>query len=244
MALTDSLVAYWRLDESSGNATDSSGNSRTLTAIGAPGSRAGKLGNARDFVPGSSQRFEIAAASLGSVFVGTASWTMAGWILPDDAATFREIAGQFSGSLRGPMIRFEGTGASVRVQWLNDATANFQVGSVATLSAGAWYFIAATYDIADSKLRFRLNATTTTSSALTGTFSASTVPFALGQRSGTGGSFGAYWDGGIDDFGVWSRALTSAELDQLYNSGAGLDPTASTQSIVPHLAAHTDWWHG
>lgn len=31
MALTDNLIAYWKLDESSGNASDSSGNGHTLT---------------------------------------------------------------------------------------------------------------------------------------------------------------------------------------------------------------------
>jgi hypothetical protein len=49
--------------------------------------------------------------------------------------------------------------------------------------------------------------------------------------SGTDGNFiGNYnnydsnwgFDGMIDEIGVWSRALTSGEVTQLYNSGAGL----------------------
>jgi len=34
--MADSPIAYWKLDEASGNFADSSGNSRTMTAAGTP----------------------------------------------------------------------------------------------------------------------------------------------------------------------------------------------------------------
>ena len=237
MALTDNLVAYWRLDEASGTRADSSGNGRSLTAIGAPLSRAGKLGDGVDFVTASSQRLEISAASLGSVLVRSADWTIAGWVLTDTTGTFQEVWGQFDGSLRGPLGRYNGSGNFV-VQWLNSVFSSFSATSTVTASASTWYFYAAWHDIAAGKIYVSVNRETAVASAsLTGTFNNSTCPFALGQRAGTGGSLATYQDGGWDAVGIWSRALTSGELDQLYNSGAGLDPTASTGSALPLFAA-------
>ena len=61
MALTDNLVSYWKLDESSGNAADSVG-SNTLTNTGTATYAAGKINNGV-VVNGSSQRLDSAAFS-------------------------------------------------------------------------------------------------------------------------------------------------------------------------------------
>src|SRR5262249_31508245 len=44
-----------------------------------------------------------------------------------------------------------------------------------------------------------------------------------------------YFNGAIDEIGVWNRALTSTEITNLYNSGAGLayPLTASTTVVTP-----------
>ena len=39
---------------------------------------------------------------------------------------------------------------------------------------------------------------------------------------GIAGSGGEYYQGSIDEVGIWSRALTSDEISQLYNNGNGL----------------------
>jgi hypothetical protein len=48
-------------------------------------------------------------------------------------------------------------------------------------------------------------------------------PTAQGTAIGRGGTYdGNYWNGAIDEVGIWSRALTSGEVMRLYNSGSGL----------------------
>ena len=56
MALTDNLVSYWKLDESSGNAADSVG-SNTLTNTNTVTYSAGKINNGADFERDSAQYF-------------------------------------------------------------------------------------------------------------------------------------------------------------------------------------------
>ncbi|EKD91103.1 MAG: hypothetical protein ACD_30C00045G0003 [uncultured bacterium] len=64
-ALSNGLVGYWKMDESSGNAADSSGNSLTLTNNATATYTAGKFGNAGTFVAASSQYFSTATTISG-----------------------------------------------------------------------------------------------------------------------------------------------------------------------------------
>ena len=59
MALTDSLISYWKLDEASGNATDSHGTN-TLTDTNTVTSVAGKINTARYFTNANTEFFTLA----------------------------------------------------------------------------------------------------------------------------------------------------------------------------------------
>jgi len=60
------------------------------------------------------------------------------------------------------------------------------------------------------------------------------TPFVLGAFDSSGLQS---LDGRIDNTAIWDRALTAAEITQLYNGGRSLNllPTGTTQSIVPQL---------
>ena len=66
------LVAYWRLDETSGSRLDSSGNGHTLTDNNTVTSGAGKVGTAAVFTRASSER--LSRADQPAFEVGAASW--------------------------------------------------------------------------------------------------------------------------------------------------------------------------
>ena len=55
MALTDNLLGWWKLDESSGNAADATGGGYTLTNVNSTPFVTGKIGNAADFERDSGQ---------------------------------------------------------------------------------------------------------------------------------------------------------------------------------------------
>ncbi len=62
--LSDGLVGYWKMDESSGNAADSSGNATTLTNNNITTFAAGKFGNGSSY-NGTSQYFSTASTISG-----------------------------------------------------------------------------------------------------------------------------------------------------------------------------------
>jgi hypothetical protein len=67
------------------------------------------------------------------------------------------------------------------------------------------------------------------SAAITGTY-----PIRIGQVFG---GYGANWDGGLDEMSVWDKALSSAEIAAIYNSGA-------PANLANHSAASNlvSWW--
>lgn len=229
MALTDSLVAFWRLDEASGNRADSSGNGYTLTDVNTVASRAGLIGTAADFVAASSQALTTTNATVCGTIVGASSWTLTMWLNPDLDDVARQPAGTFDGGFTGLICTRNYTGGGdtyTSAQFWNDAGSPLIQNPSVACPVGAWTFFACWVDTAAGKFYARTNATATAGGSLSGTYSAN-AQFALGYR----GNGGSRWDGGVDMVGLWSRALSSTELDTLHASGAGYDPTAAAAGL-------------
>jgi len=74
----ESLQGYWLLDESSGNALDSSGNGYDMIVTGATQGAAGHINTAYDF-DGVNDDASVNAAALNSTFSGTSVITIAFW---------------------------------------------------------------------------------------------------------------------------------------------------------------------
>jgi hypothetical protein len=239
-------VAYWRLDEASGTRADSSGNGYTLTDNNTVGSATGNLSAlAADFVNTSSEYLSTTNAVPRGTIVGASSWTICMWINPTNISGARSspcgtFDAGFSGLLpfrRAPEAAVDGVNND-QVQWQfwNDSGTPYNAevsGANGRTAAGSWSFISCQLDSATSKLRSRTNATASADTTVSGTFSAN-AQFDIGRR----GNGGLYWSGRIAHVGLWSRALSGAELDSLYNSGAGLDPTASSAAKGLPIIAH------
>ena len=238
MALTDSLVAYYRCDEASGTRADSSGNGYALTDNNTVGSATGNISAlAADFVAASFETLSSTAAGLIAPFTIAAAWTWVLWIRPDSPTetVLAEPISSSNGS-KGIMCRRRGLTAfgSSSVAWdiINNAGTAHRVEQATNTPINTWSMVALKYDGAGSAYA-RTNASTTTAVSVSGTLTPYST-FRLGDRAN---DIHANFDGRIAHVGLWSRALTSGELDQLYNSGAGLDPTASTGSALPLFAA-------
>ena len=64
-------------------------------------------------------------------------------------------------------------------------------------------------------------------------------PVASGSAFGRTGLYpGYFFNGSIDESGIWSRALSSTEVSQLYNSGAGFAFTSFTSSLLSSLITY------
>lgn len=234
MALTDNLVAWWRLDEASGSRADSSGNGFTLTDNNTVGSATGLVSAlAADFIPANSESLSTANATVNGTIVSATSWTLALWIYPEyDGVNRLAPVGNLDGAFSGILMlqKTTPTDGNRRASWQVWHNGGGVVGvePPADAAVNTWSFVVLKWDTATGKLYARTNATTTSGTTWTDTLSANAILY-LGRRGSSLSGIGDYWDGRIGPVGLWSRALTGAELDTLYNSGAGLDPTISGQ---------------
>jgi hypothetical protein len=104
-----------------------------------------------------------------------------------------------------------------------------------TLSTSTWYHCIMTYDGSKSASGLKvyvnnsLNTQNIIKDTLTGSIS-NTRSFKLGARDN-----GFFYNGIIDEVGIWDRVLSESEVTELYNSGNGKQytpPVVSTPSII------------
>lgn len=229
-ALRTGIVAYWPLNETatSGDVTaeDKSGRGNNLTSNNSVLSVAGKVGNAREFVRTNS---EYLAGTHADLNLGDVAWTIAFWFLVPTGATnsrFNIFAKDVSGA-RQILCSYNLTSSAV-----NEANNLFfqhytssggaVSSSIAGVSRNAWHFVAMTHANNSSTIACNLDRTTDANLVRTsGTWASFNSQFNIGRREFTG--FHDYADVQIDEFAVWSRELSGADLDKLYASGAGID---------------------
>lgn len=225
MSLLDSLNAYWKLDESSGDAIDVH-DVYDLTDTNTVGSAAGIIGNARDFEATNSESFSHSdTAALR--FSESTDWAVSFWIKPESLATYRCVFGKWSGASRSAACVLDSAGHLIVFLGLSGS----YTFSGTTLSAGTWYHVVLNFDASANELLIAVNGSEETKSA-TVSWSTNTAALRIG-RLDAANSF----DGLIDEFGKWDRLLTADERSDLYNSGAGLSYDDFAGVVVAPTAA-------
>ncbi|HNV61388.1 MAG TPA: LamG domain-containing protein [Candidatus Cloacimonas acidaminovorans] len=215
MALVDNIVAYYKLDESSGNASDSVG-SVTLTNNNTTTYSTGKINNGAVF-NGSDQSLSATASLVAD------SWTISFWVKPDDS----DISNQTMFAYRPS----SGTANIIGIEGFSSMTVRcilFDSSSFAykdyrtslTLTQNAWNHFAITWN--DSSISLYVNGSLDNSvtKAKDGSIAQTNTSRIL--RLGAETASSNFYDGSMDEVGIWSRALTSTEITELYNSGNGL----------------------
>jgi len=228
MALTDNLNAYYKLDESSGNAADSTGNGYTLTNNNTTTFAAAKINNGAVF-NGSNQYLNSASIELT-----TNAWSINVWLNPDDA----DIANQTFYSYRpasGAVNIIQCEGLSTRaircIVYSSNGTSYKDYRTSLTLTQSAWNMFTLTWD--GTTLTPYINGTADTSITKTKDDAVTQTLTARVLRLGAETAASNFFDGNEDEFGIWSRALTSTEVSTLYNSGSGNQyPFSAAYSLV------------
>lgn len=206
MALTDNLLAYYKLDESSGNATDSSGNGNTLTNNGTVTYGTGKINNGA--INGGTNTKYLAASSS----ISYASGTDRTWNFWYNATGFTNYLLDNLDSVDGGkrLIMYGGGDSQIHMF----ANGNEVLSGV--LSTSTWYM----YTVTKSGTTYELFVNgTSKGTTVVGALSYTGDFFILLNGGPTGGA-GA--NGTIDETGVWSRVLTGTEITDLYAGGSGL----------------------
>jgi hypothetical protein len=209
MAIT-APVAYWKLDESSGNASDSVG-SYTLTNNNTVAFSSGKINNGADFVDSSSEYFNASS----NIITANSALTVAMWVKVSTRSTDSPLCAQYTSAVAG-------------VWWFNIASGDFlsfsqyDGGSVRTATDnvdivdGNWHFIVLTVNSAHNSVKFSTDGSSFRTVAITAVTNWATQTFTLGKY-GTG----SYFNGSMDEVGIWNTELTIDEVQKIYNASRG-----------------------
>lgn len=225
---TNGLVGWWPFN---GNANDISGNGNNGTVYGATltNDRNGNSNSAYD-LDGSNDYIQIPTSN----FTNDSGFTFSIWLNANSLANNEDYLFQIGTDpgtrYFGFRLQGNGNGFSSRLAVEFRANNTYQFVSSNpnqndTIGTGVDYMATVTYDNA-GKIKIYLNdelivnttfqtngSGTSNTSSLGGSFSFTNNPLKVGAALPTG-----YWfDGRLDDIGVWNRALDSSEVHTLYN---------------------------
>ena len=209
--LWDGLIAYWDMQESSGNIVDEVASLAGVPASTAPNySQTGRIGNAINFnykpTYGSGTRFDV-----GDDILQTNQVTVSAWIyLINENDIFTIISNNYSNT-HG--YRLSLGGANHVIEFLVvDGNGHSATGiGTSPLTHSVWYHVIMVVDGTNVTTYLNNNQETQESFAYNigyGTNSSVTI----GANYDNNSSFG----GRIDELRIWNRALTSDERQELY----------------------------
>lgn len=218
--LPTGLVAYYTLDEASGTRSDSKGT-KHLTDNNTVTSTTGKQGNGAFFTAANSEY--LSASDTG---LPTGNYSVSFWVKSNDTPVDYNNILQWGTFDFGKLVWITLTSAG-KVLMSNYGSS---FSSATTVLNNAWHHVVLTR--VGSAMKFYIDGNTTADASGTwGTDPVLAGLFELGQ-SGVGG----YFDGALDELGIWSKELSSTEITDLYNGGSGLPYSSGTPpapSVTP-----------
>ena len=212
--LSSGLVGYWKMDEASGNAVDSSGNGNTGTWYGT-GSHypAGKFGNGGGF-NGSSDYVDLGTPA--DLILGTSDFTIAAWVKTNNAGIRTQIAGKNAYDYATEA----GYGIGHRSgKWFMQASdgSTARLDSTTSVVTDSWVHVVG---VRTSTNRYiYVNGELENSDELGGFNVDSSSKFLIGVRRHY--DLHNIFNGSIDEVRVYNRALTSREVKALYEYAPG-----------------------
>jgi len=233
--LVTGLVAYWKLDESGGNAIDSCG-SNTLSLNNAPGTGTGVINGARTF-NGSHQYFTTPTNPF--VETGAVDFTFTAWVSMTNKTDYHAFIGKqtedYPTYIRDYSLYYDKDFDRFIFQVAGPDAINLtraMADSLGSPAINTWYFLAGGYDYANGKIWIRVNNGVKQFANFIGPVNRGQAPFMLGAVNNP--LFG-YHAGQLDEVGFWKRTLTDNDLDTLYNSGQGLSYPFNESAACPRV---------
>ena len=168
------------------------------------------------------------SASINSV---TSAITVAAWVFrAGNQSNWATVATRQTGTT--PQEHFYlGFDNSGNYRWFVSTTAGYSSTSLGGPSPlGQWVHLVGTYD--GATVRFYVNGVENFSTPNTGAITTDTTPVMLGGSFNDGTSNVAEtFNGGIDEFHLYNRALSASEVQGLYN--ASLPPSDTSAPSIP-----------
>lgn len=211
-SLSDGLVGYWKMDESATPYTDSSGN-------GASGiwhsntADTGKFGYASSFVTANSSYISVASGPD----ISSGNYTVSYWLYHTNTTGYQGLVGYNNGQSNGGFFtQYNGTNTQFYV-YLGGSQV-IDTYNNPPFIASTWNLVTIVYDAKATVVRFYAN----------GSLFETSNPGVINPGSSTSWEFGRrilngdqYLTGKLDEIRIYNRALSPAEVSQLYNFAPG-----------------------
>ncbi len=210
-ALNDNLISYYKLDEQAG-ATGTiydSVEANDGTNDGAD-STGGKINTAYNFVGGNTDKIIIDAGTGTIADITDGPLTINAWMRADSLGHQKGIV----------------SGSTAAWGFYTHISGVLSFGKIGTdekkgddlFLLNEWAMVTVTYDGSANSVQFYLNGTADSG----GPFAYSTT-FTVNLEKNIGAMINNYWfDGEIDEVGIWTKILSQEEVTELWNDGAGL----------------------
>ncbi len=238
--LTDGLVAYWPLDDGSGNvARDATGNGNDGELLGGPTwTGDSMMGTGALVFDGTDDLIRLASFDV----VGGNGITLACWIKTGNLDTPGNDPRMISKTAGGSnddhwfMLSSSRVGADkvFRLRLKTDGvTGELKANTDGIIDLDVWIHVVANWD--GSTMRIYKNGVEAGSLAKGGVLDVDpTVEMAIGSQPVT--TDARPFDGTIDDVAIWNRALTPDEINELMTIGI-----PNTTAVEPDSKLTTTW---
>jgi lysophospholipase L1-like esterase len=224
-----------KFDEASGaTAADSSGYGFNATLVNGPTFVAGKINNALSFASASSQYATLPTGIVSAL----GDFTVSAWVKPTTLDSWARVFDFGSGTSTYMYLSTKsGDQLKPRFAIKMSGGSEQQINAGSALSTGVWTHVAVTLSGTTGTLYIN-GVVSGTNSAMTSTPSAlgATTQNYLGKSQF---SSDPYLNGALDDFRVYSRALSASEIAQL---AAGQLPAPQNVAAMPGSGKITLSW--
>ena len=220
-AITWDNVNYYKLDETSGTVLDSTGVNDG-TNIGATPNVAGKINTAYSF------NGSYGYVNLSGGITGVTSRTVTAWIYPLNTS----LGGIYGYGTLANGKDFQFVEAAAGELQVYGYSAPFSLmDSKIYVTLNSWQFVSVSYNGTTYTIT-KQNETGIYTNSSTGSITLNTT---LTNNPKIGLYGAAYFNGSIDEVGVWNRSLNQTELIELYNNGTGI----SYPDIYPDITLNS-----
>lgn len=217
------LISYYKLDESSGSVIDSLGTNNG-TNNGATPDITGKINKSYSF-DGTNDYVDLNTEMINE----NESWSVNLWAKPTIIGDYGFMVSQSSGSAGqqrvGVRMQIDGTVLAMTHEQGGTEQLAF---STTALDISAFKMVTATRN--STNICIYIDSVLEDCDDFSGyDFGSSTNEMWFGVRASPSSNV-FYFNGILDEVGIWNRALTPTEITQLYNSGTGITYYESTDS--------------
>ncbi len=231
------LVSYWKLDD---NSNDNKGT-RNLTNVNNVSFSSAKFNNGANFGTSNSNKYLIKDNDDFGISTSS-SVTLSCWVkMNSEISSSTQIFVMHQTTLgssasRGLALRYDYNGGNRKIgfSYWRSGVIGGDVWYNITLGTSDWYHLVGTYN--GSQIKLYLNGKYIGSNNNSGTGNNLGSRFSIGVNSENSSSLTNFASAIIDDVSIFSRALSSAEVNELYQSctlGEYI-PTSNTKLLL-HL---------